>query len=217
MKSKCPACARPTSVPSDLLDFLVRCDYCGAILRAKVKTGPAADAPDQLILQALPVGRLADAIPIVRVSVVDLLTRAGPVVPSEPTFHKLPAPTAVVQAQQHAAAGSATAVLEAEPEATSLTEEPMPQNDPLATLASQNAARASRAKAFQRAKLKSSHFALGLVSAVTLVLLLTIGGGLVFAYSRGAFKPRHAHAQPVDQPTQQPTSDGQLFEETKIK
>src|SRR4051812_9623037 len=61
MKCLCPACGRSTVVPPDLMDFLSRCERCGALLRARVgKKGleQQGEKKHQLTAKVVPVGRI---------------------------------------------------------------------------------------------------------------------------------------------------------------
>ncbi|GEM_PF-2920417 len=74
MKCICPACGRATQVPPDLLDFLVRCERCGTLLRAKITNFGAADREDHLVAQTVPLGRWREDPFSIRPTVLDVLT-----------------------------------------------------------------------------------------------------------------------------------------------
>ncbi len=76
MKCKCPACARTTQVPPDMLDFLSRCDRCGSLLRPRMSNSGIQGKPEKIVAHVVISGRYREDPCNTRASILDVLTPA---------------------------------------------------------------------------------------------------------------------------------------------
>jgi hypothetical protein len=73
MQCRCPVCGGLTQVPSDLLNYLVRCDACGGLLRPIM--APQPNGRDVLKVEPTNVGRVREMVSI-NAGIAELLSPA---------------------------------------------------------------------------------------------------------------------------------------------